>query len=231
MPSQATLPCCIVGTFDLVCMWQDHVPRGFIPQSDWLLKILRGNGWQKIHENTTRALSRFFGQGLGTRQPSCRFMALISLWLLLSLVNKHCSFHCKQGMSLVNKHCSFHCKQGMSLVNKHCSLHCKQGMSLVNKHCSLHCKQGMSLVNKHCSLHCKQGMSLVNKHCSFHCKQGMSLVNKHCSLHCKQGMSLVNKHCSFHCKQSMSLVNYQDYLQVMITIAKKGVNYKLHCLK
>ena len=39
----------------------------FIPQSDWLLKILRGNGRQKIHGNATRPLSRFFGRGLGTR--------------------------------------------------------------------------------------------------------------------------------------------------------------------
>ena len=28
--------------FVLVRMWWDHVPRGFILQSDWLLKILRG---------------------------------------------------------------------------------------------------------------------------------------------------------------------------------------------
>ena len=44
-----------------------HILRGFILQSDWLLKILRGNGRQNIHGNGTRPLSRFFGRGLGTR--------------------------------------------------------------------------------------------------------------------------------------------------------------------
>ena len=36
----------------------DHVPRGFIPQSDWFLKIFRGNGRQKIYGNATRPLIR-----------------------------------------------------------------------------------------------------------------------------------------------------------------------------
>ena len=53
-----------------MCMWWDHVPRGFVLQSDWLPKILRGNGWQKMYENATRPLSRFSGLGLGTRLPS-----------------------------------------------------------------------------------------------------------------------------------------------------------------
>ena len=69
MPSQATLPYSIVGTYGFAQMWLDRVPRGFIPQSDWLLKILRSIGQQKIHENATRPLSRFFGGGLGTRLP------------------------------------------------------------------------------------------------------------------------------------------------------------------
>ena len=56
-------------------MWQDHVPHGFVLQSDWLLKILRGNGWQKMHENATRPLSRFFGWGLGTRLGFSSFLA------------------------------------------------------------------------------------------------------------------------------------------------------------
>ena len=66
-PSRATLLYCIVNTFGLVRMWLDHVLRDFILQSDWLLKILRGIGWQKIHGNATRPLSWFFGRGLGTR--------------------------------------------------------------------------------------------------------------------------------------------------------------------
>ena len=69
-PSQATLPYCIIGTFGLVRMWRDHVPRGFVLQSDWLLRILRGNGRQKIDENATRPLFRFFGRSLGTRLAS-----------------------------------------------------------------------------------------------------------------------------------------------------------------
>ena len=53
-----------------VRMWQDHVPHGFILQSDWFLKLLRGNGRQKIHRNATRHLFRCFGRGLGTRLQS-----------------------------------------------------------------------------------------------------------------------------------------------------------------
>ena len=71
------LPYCIVGTFGLVCMWWDHVPRGFILQSDWLLKILRGNGRQKMHGNATRPLSQFFGRGN------------IPLWLMHKCAQKH----------------------------------------------------------------------------------------------------------------------------------------------
>ena len=33
-------------------------------------------------------------------------------WSLLSLVNTHGSFHCKQGMLLENMQSSLHCKQG-----------------------------------------------------------------------------------------------------------------------
>ena len=57
----------IVGTFGLVRMWWEHVLHSFILQSDWLLKILRGNGQQKIHKNTSRPLSKFFRQCPGTR--------------------------------------------------------------------------------------------------------------------------------------------------------------------
>ena len=42
--------------------WWDHVPHGFILQSDWFLKILRGNGRQKVHGNATRPLSRFWNR-------------------------------------------------------------------------------------------------------------------------------------------------------------------------
>ena len=68
--SRATLPYCIVGTFGLMHMWLDHVPCGFILQSDWLLKILWGNGRQKMDGNATRHLSWFFGRDLWMRLGS-----------------------------------------------------------------------------------------------------------------------------------------------------------------
>ena len=45
----------------------DHVPCDFILQSDWFLKILRGNSRHKMNGNATRPFSQFFGRGLGTR--------------------------------------------------------------------------------------------------------------------------------------------------------------------
>ena len=54
----------------------------FILQSDWLLKILRGNSRQKMYGSATRPLSRFFGRGLGTR--------LMWLWLFLFLLYFNC---------------------------------------------------------------------------------------------------------------------------------------------
>ena len=72
----------IVATFSLVRMWREHVLHSFILQSDWLLKILRGNGQQKIHRNTSRPLSRFFGQCQGTRLLQRGVLSLLKTeWL------------------------------------------------------------------------------------------------------------------------------------------------------
>ena len=76
---------CIVGTFGLVRMWWDHIPRGFILQFDWLLKIWSGNGRQKMYGSAIRPLSRFFGRCLGTR-----------LTLSMIIIQLVCDYSCCQ---------------------------------------------------------------------------------------------------------------------------------------
>ena len=62
----------------------DHVPRGFIPQPDWLLKIFRGNGRRKIYGNATRPLFQM-GPGDEATYFRCSKCNLHQMVVFLSL--------------------------------------------------------------------------------------------------------------------------------------------------